>query len=618
MSTPMTTADSDPGIRLCLLPSPADGVIIDATRSGRATGKDSELRQQCLLPGDDDGDGSVRHCSRTRNQREKRHHSAPACRAPRQCQNGTERRATMAKTYDAVIIGGGHNGLAAAFYLARAGFSVCVLERYHTIGGAAISEEIPGAPGYIASVGSYVFSLMPQKVLREMDLQEHGLEMIERDPRFFMPFKDGQYFNMWEDHARTIREIGKFSAKDAAAYPHYSAFIGRGAEIMDRYILRNPPSWAEFAAEFTQPGDEHVFQKLFIGSAADLAEYFFESPQIQAEIGGAGVIGTFRGPYDAGTGYVVLYHAMGMATGTRGAWAYVRGAMGSVTQAMQRSILTHGGVEFRTNAEVEQVLIRDGRATGVALTSGEEVTGRIVLSNADPQRTYLTLVERKELPEQFVRDIQAIQIDSPVMKINLAMEELPRFTALEGTELASGHTGGLFIAESLDYIQRAYEDARNGRPSDYPFMNVFSQSAVDPSVAPPGKHTLAIFTQYFPYTLAEGTWDERRDEIARHTLARFAEYAPNVLDAVVGMQVLGPPDLEARFGLTGGHIFQGELVPEQAFDMRPVPGSKEYEGPIHGLYLCGSGAWPGGCVMGAPGHNAAHEAIGKLRAGRYN
>ena len=206
------------------------------------------------------------------------------------------------------------------------------------------------------------------------------------------------------------------------------------------------------------------------------------------------------------------------------------------------------------------------------------------------------------------------------MKINLAMEELPRFTALQddGSDTDWGNTGGLMIGPSIDYLQRAFEDARNGRPSDYPFMNIHSQSAVDSTVAPPGKHTLSIFTQYFPYELAEGTWDERRDEIATHTLKRFAEYAPNVMDAVIEMQVLGPPDLEARFGLTGGHIFQGELVPEQAFDLRPVPGSRTYEGPIRGLYLCGSGAWPGGCVMGAPGHNAAHEAIENLNAGRHD
>lgn len=272
------------------------------------------------------------------------------------------------------------------------------------------------------------------------------------------------------------------------------------------------------------------------------------------------------------------------------------------------------GVEIREGVEVAQVIVRDGRAVGVATASGEEINGRIVLSNADPKRTYLQLVERSALPEQYVRDIEAIQITSPVMKINLAVSELPRYRSLDGGDYTLGQYGGVHIAPSIDYLQRAYEDARNGRPADEPFFSVHAQSAVDRTLAPGDAHTISIFTQYFPYELAEGTWDERRDEIARHTLKRFSEYAPNVEASVIAMQVLAPPDIEARFGLTGGHIFQGELVPEQAFDMRPVPGSQSYEGPVQGLYLCGSGAWPGGCVMGAPGHNAAHEAIGKLRA----
>ncbi|RIK37828.1 MAG: NAD(P)/FAD-dependent oxidoreductase [Chloroflexi bacterium] len=525
----------------------------------------------------------------------------------------------MTKQYDAVIIGGGHNGLVASFYLARAGFEVCVLERFEGVGGAAYSEEIEGAPGHIASTGSYVLSLAPQKILNDLDAWEHGLELVHRNPRSFTPYPDGSYLVGWEEPERYKADVARFSPHDAEALGHLAAMTRRGAEIMDKFILRNPPSWAEFAAEFTQPGDEHVFQKLFIGSAAGLAEYFFEHEYTQGALCGGALIGTLRGPRDAGTAYNRLYLSMGMATGKRGAWSYVRGAMGSVSRAFAAAARLKG-VEIRTNTEVANVIIKDGRATGVALTSGEEVYGKVVLSNADPQRTYLKLVDRKELPAQYVRDIEAIQIESAVLKINLAMEELPRFTALDGPEAdySWGYTGGLLISPSIDYVERAWDDSRAGRPSDYPIMNIHCQSAVDRSVAPEGKHTMSIFTQFFPYTLAEGTWDERRDELAWHTLKRLAEYAPNVLDSVIAMQVLGPPDIEARFGLTGGNIYQGDLVPEQAFDMRPVPGSKNYEGPIRGLYLCGSGAWPGGCVMGAPGHNAAHEAIAKLQAGAYN
>jgi phytoene dehydrogenase-like protein len=335
---------------------------------------------------------------------------------------------------------------------------------------------------------------------------------------------------------------------------------------------------------------------------------------MRSVVAATGVIGTFRGPRDAGTGYVKLFHSMGMATGYRGRWTYVRGAMGSITQALAR-VARKRGVEIRTSANVGQIIVDGDRVTGVALDSGEEISAPVVLSNADPKRTYLRLVPENEVPEDYRRAVESIKMDSPVLKINLAVEELPKFTALgdEPERQRQGSTGGLFIAPSIDDVQQACEDARHGRPSTKPFMNIHMQSAVDPTVAPPGKHTISIFTQYFPYHLADGSWDERRDAIAADVLREFAEYAPNLPDAVIGMQVLGPPDLEARFGLTGGHIFHGELVPEQALDLRPVPGSTSYEGPIRGLFLCGSGAWPGGCVMGAPGHNAAQEVISRFR-----
>lgn len=521
------------------------------------------------------------------------------------------------KQYDAIVIGAGHNGLVAASYLAKAGFGVCLLERYHTVGGAAITEEI--APGYQLSIGSYVLSLFPRSILDDLNAWEHGIELIKRNPRFYMPFPDGRSLIAWEDEDRFLEEIAKFSRKDAENYPRYDAFVEEAARVMDKFILRQPPSWAEVAAEFKTPEQAAVFQRMFLGSAADIAEYFFESPQMQAVAVAFGLIGTFRGPRDAGTAYVKLYHSMGNVTGKRGQWAYVKGAMGAVTRALA-CVAQSLGVEIRTTCEVEQVVIRDGRATGVVTTSGEEISAKIVLSNADPKRSYMVLIDRAELPDDFVRAVETIQIDSPVMKMNIAVEELPHFVGLarEGREQRLAQTGGIFIGPSIDYLQRAYEDARNGRPSDYPLMSVHMQSAVDPSVAPSGKHTVSIFTQYFPYTLAEGTWDERRDEIADHVIKRFSEYAPNFPDAIVARQVLGPLDIEARFGLTGGHIFQGELVPEQAFDLRPIAGSKTYEGPIRGFYLCGSGAWPGGCVMGAPGHNAAQEAISNLRGGRHN
>lgn len=518
--------------------------------------------------------------------------------------------ATAQKRYDAIIVGGGHNGLTAACYLAGAGLNVCVLERYKKVGGAAISEET--VPGFTFSTGSYVLSLAPREIFDELGAWAEGIELLPRNPRFFAPFPDGSSLTMWNDHEAWLEQIRRISPRDADAYQHYDDFIERASRVMDKYILRRPPSWAQVAADFPSPEDQIVFQKCFLGSAADIAEHFFESEQMRAVTAATGIIGTFRGPRDPGTGYVKLYHSMGMSTGYRGRWAYVRGAMGSITQALAR-VAAKRGATIRTDAEVAQIMVSDGRVTGVALVNGEEIDANLVLSNADPKRTYLKLLDAKDVPEEYRQSISEIKIESPVVKINMAVKELPKFSALKAHEQKQGSTGGLFIAPTIDYMQQAYRDAKSGKPAEHQFMNIHIQSAVDPTVAPEGMHTISIFSQYFPYTLAEGDWESRRDEIAKHVIDEFAKYAPNIPDAIVGMQVLAPPDVEARFGLTGGHIFQGELVPEQAFDLRPVPGSSSYEGPVGGLFLCGSGAWPGGCVMGAPGHNAAQEIIGRFR-----
>ncbi len=526
--------------------------------------------------------------------------------------------AVPTNTSDVLIIGGGHNGLVAACYLAQAGFSVTILERYFDVGGAAYSEEIEGAPGHIASTGSYVLSLAPQKVMKDLKLEQRGLELIRRNPRSFAPFMDGSDgIVFYEDMESTIEEIARFSPHDAKTYPIYDALLERACEIMDDFILRKPPTFAEFAAAFNRPGDEKAFKFFVLGSAADSAEYYFDSDIMQAASCALGLIGTFRGPRDAGTGYVKLYHAMGMATGKRGQWAYLRGAMGSFTQTLKKLALELG-VDIRTHAEVTKICTAGGRATGAVTEDGEEFHSRIVFSNADPKRTYLKLVDPQDLPAEYIADIANIQMTSPVVKINFATDRLPEYAALKKRgDYSIGQGGGVHIGPTVDYLQNAFEDARNGRPADWPFYSIHAQSAVDRTLAPGDAHTVSIFSQFFPYELAEGTWETRRDEITKHIFKRFTHFAPNMADAEITAQVLAPPDVEHRFGLTGGHIFQGELVPEQAFDMRPVPGSSSYEGPIHGLYLCGSGAWPGGCVMGAPGHNAAHEAIERLRNGEY-
>ncbi len=344
----------------------------------------------------------------------------------------------MSRRYDAVIIGGGHNGLVAACYLAGAGLSVAVLERAPVVGGAAVTEEL--IPGFRVSTGSYVLSLMPRRILDDLDLWSAGLQYLARDPRIFVPFPDGTSLTWWSDPARLHAELAKISKRDADRFADYEAFIERAASVMDRYILRNPPSWAEVAAEFRSPADLPVFQKCFLGSAADIAEHFFESEKLQAVVAATGIIGTFRGPRDPGTGYVKLYHSMGMATGNRGAWTYVKGAMGAVTQALAR-VATARGAVIRTGAEVREIVTRDGRATGAVLGDGEEIAGRVVLSNADPVRTYLGLVPRRELPDDYRHAVEAIKIESPVMKINLAVSEPPRFTMLPAERAPRGLLG---------------------------------------------------------------------------------------------------------------------------------------------------------------------------------
>src|SRR5215211_4451202 len=304
----------------------------------------------------------------------------------------------MAKnTYDVIVFGGGHNGLVAACYLARAGFSVCILERYREVGGAAFTQEIH--PGFLLSEGSYVLSLMPRKILDELGAAD-GSQFIERNPRFFMPFPDGSSLTAWEEEDRFLNEIAKFSRKDAERYPHYDAFVEKASAVMDKFILRNPPSFAEFAAEFGTPEEARIFQKMILGSAADVAEYFFESEQMQAVACAFGLIGSFRGPRDAGTAYVKLYHSMGNVTGKRGQWAYVKGAIGAVTRALACVAKEHG-VEIRTSCDVEQVFIKNGRAIGVVTSTGEEISGKIILSNADPKRSYLKLIDQRELPHDF-------------------------------------------------------------------------------------------------------------------------------------------------------------------------------------------------------------------------
>lgn len=519
----------------------------------------------------------------------------------------------MPTTYDAVIIGGGHNGLVAACYFAKAGKKVVVLERYHAVGGAAITEEIH--PGFRVSVASYSCSLLRPEISADLRLPDYGFEVYRKSPSYFMPFPDGEHIFLYADsRERSKASIARFSERDARAYDAWEDFWDRACAIIEPTLMQPPISLGELARRFEDAGQADDFRRVMLLNTKDLLDEFFESPYVKATMAPQSLIGTAGGPMTPGTPYVWLYHAIGRAIGERGVWGYVRGGMGAITQALAAAARDLG-VEIRTSAPVVEVLVDGGTARGVVLEDGTTVRGRAVLSNADPKRTFLRLCPENALPAEFRERIaRNYRSSGPVYKLNLALHALPRYAAAPADippEIVSRAT--VDIAPSLDYLERAYDDYKRGEPSRDPFVEIYTQSPTDPTMAPPGKHILSCFCQFAPYEPAGRSWDDGlREEFADRVLAKIAEYAPNMRDAVIARQMLAPVDLERRFGLTGGHIFHGEITPDQSFNLRPLSGCADYRTPLPGLYLCGSGAHPGGGVTGIPGHNAARVVLADL------
>ncbi len=516
--------------------------------------------------------------------------------------------------YDAIVVGSGHNGLIAAAYLARAGKRVLVLERRRLIGGATVTEE--PFPGYKLSTCSYVCNLLLPEVIRDLELVRHGYDVRPFDPQYFVPFPDGRHFLSFLDGAKTREQIAKFSTKDVAAYGAYWAMWDRILDRMRPLLLRPAPTWAEIEEQFSDPQGLDDWRTLTRSSIAEVLDRFFESEEIKAPLCTGGVIGVNAGPRTPGTAYVKYHHLIGAVGGHQGAWGYVRGGMGSVAQSIAASGREHG-VEILTNAEVREVEIRDGTASGVRLTDGRRFSADVVLSNADPHRTYLGLVGERHLPAELVDGVKRLRVKGSVVKVLLGLGELPNFTAMPGTTVGPQHTGGIVINPSVDYLERAWDECKRGQPASRPFMDAYIQTATEDGLAPPGKHTMSLFVQYAPYDLAEGTWNDRRDAIGANIVATLAEYAPNVPGAIEHMQVLGPPDIEATIGITGGNIFHGEILPDQMFGYRPIPGFADYRTPVDRLYLCGSGAWPGGAVFGAPGRNCALQVLSDVGIPRH-
>jgi phytoene dehydrogenase-like protein len=552
--------------------------------------------------------------------------------------------------YDAIVIGAGHNGLTAAAYLARAGRRVLVLERRHVIGGAAVTEEI--FPGFHFSVCSYVVSLLRPEIIRELALARHGLEILPLDGTF-TPMLDGNYLWRVNDHARTFREISRHSRLDAEVYDEYGrAMVDMGRFAKDILAMTPPDPFSMKLRELRALGDlgrrfralpEHDRAnqlQLLTMSAIDFLDQWFETDVLKATMAASGIIGTFLGVRSPGTAYVLLHHYMGDIDGAFRSWGLSKGGTGRVSESIA-SAAHAAGAEIKINAPVKNILVTNGQATGVVLENGDYYLGHTVLSSVDPRLTFIKMVGTDRLPAEFVEDIQRYKFRGSSGKVNLALDSLPDFTALPGP--GAHLRGAISISPSIDYMERAYDDAKYGRYSRRPYIDIVIPSLTDPSVAPHGKHVMSCFVQYAPYHLqaeasasAPGTpepsgastggngaaptpqkphpWDVERDAFGETVIDAIAQFAPNIRNCIIDRQVLTPLDLEREFGLSEGNIFQGELTLEQLFFLRPAAGWADYRTPIRRLYMCGSATHPGGGIMGAPGRNAAMKLMADVRA----
>src|SRR5712672_657766 len=528
----------------------------------------------------------------------------------------------MANSYDVIVIGGGHNGLVNAAYLARAGKKVLVLERRHIIGGAACTEEV--FPGFKFSVCSYVVSLLRPEIIRDLDLPRHGLEILPLDGTF-TPMLSGDYLWRVNDHGKTHREIARHSKLDAEAYDEF----GKAMQAMCRFVK---PILSMVPPDPATLNPKELMKLLFIGrrfqdmnsedkynqvqlmtmSAIDFLDQWFETDVLKATMSASGIIGTFLGVRSPGTAYVLLHHYMGEIDGAFRAWGFARGGTGGISNAIADAAV-EAGVEIRKEAGVAKIIVKNGRAVGVALANGDEIYGRVISSSVDPRHTFIEFIDNGNLPSEFLDEVRRYKFRGSSGKVNLALDALPDFKCMPGP--GAHLRGAISVSPSLDYMERAYDDAKYGMFSRRPYIDMVIPSLTDPSVAPPGKHVLSCFVQYAPYKLAQGTWDDQREAFGDNVINTIAEYAPNIKEIIVGRQVLTPLDLEREFGLTQGNIFQGELSLEQLFFLRPVAGWAYYKTPVENLYMCGSATHPGGGIMAAPGRIASTVILKEWKSG---
>ena len=527
----------------------------------------------------------------------------------------------MAKTYDAIIVGGGHNGLVCAAYLARAGHKVLVLERRHVLGGAAVTEEL--YPGFKFSVCSYVVSLFRPQIIRDLGLARHGLELIPLESSF-TPLPDGRSLCRWPDSHRTRREIAEFSRSDADIYPEFGLAMVKMAQFARQLIDAPAPDPASLnpveiirmlrlGRRFRDLGPDlmHLNMQLMTMSAADFLDLWFESDVLKAPMSVSGIIGTFLGVRSPGTAYVLLHHYMGEIDGAFRSWGFCKGGTGRLSDAVAAAARGFGA-EIRTEAPVERMLVVNGEVKGVVLDNGDEIRSRLVVSALDPNRTFMRLVGEEHLDPQFTTQIKRFKLRGSSGKVNLAVDRLPEFACRPNTNGVADHLrGDIAIAPSIEYLEKAYDEAKYGDFSRRPYINIVIPSVMDPSVAPPGKHIVSCFVQYAPYHLSGGAeqWPQHREAFGDTVVDTLAEYCPGFKDTILYRQVLTPWDLEQEFGLTEGNIFHGELSAEQLLFQRPASGWARYRTPIRNLWMCASGTHPGGGVMGAPGMLAAQAIL---------
>jgi phytoene dehydrogenase-like protein len=524
---------------------------------------------------------------------------------------------------DVIVVGGGHNGLACAAYLAKAGLDVLVLERRDLVGGAAVTEE--PWPGYRISSASYVVSLLPPRIVTELGLGQHGYEVSIVTPDYFVPFPDGSGLTLWGDAARDAAEIGKFSAADADAYQEFDRHFERVAHLLKDLLFVVPPNlswtelpkWAAVGSRLRGWTGRDVAEavRLFTMSAADFLDEWFADPRVKGALATQAIIGAWCGPMSPGSAYVLMHHWIGEVNGHQGAWGWVRGGMGGISEALAGAARA-AGAEIRAGTMVRRVDVRGGRATGVELEDGTVLPARRVISGAHPVTTYRDLVGFEHLPDQVVRDIKRFRTRSGSVKLNLALSELPRPTAWDGSRPEPLHRGLMAISPSVEYLERAWDDAKYGRWSRNPYVEMVFPTAHEGGLTPDGSHLALAFTQYGPYELADGNWDEQRAAYGKQVLATVEQYCPGFTASIRHGEVLAPPDIEARYGLLGGNIFQGEMSPDQMLSLRPVFGYGDYRSPVEGLYLCGSGTHPGGGVMAVPGRNASRTVLADVRRDR--